>query len=133
MGSQTMQRSLMFLPVFTSYTLLYMERFAQTPLGPDFDCDSAISAAFETTQLLLDMRDIHALLSTDVSALHEGTCGDTREQPESMQAPCATTMVAEAMQHPETWRVLQSCGRTTSDGPLRPVPRKERALCVHSN
>src|SRR6266540_1515934 len=50
-----------------------------------------------------------------------------------MRAPHDTTMVAEAMHHPETWCVLQPCCREAIGGPLRPVPREERALCVHLN
>jgi hypothetical protein len=45
--------------------------FDNTHLGPDFDCDSAISAAFEATQLLLEMRDIHALLCAEIQAIME--------------------------------------------------------------
>ena len=45
--------------------------FDNTNLGPDFDCDSAIAAAFEATQLLLEMRDIYALLSAEIEVIME--------------------------------------------------------------
>ncbi|MFL6464671.1 MAG: hypothetical protein ACJ73N_09720, partial [Bryobacteraceae bacterium] len=58
--------------------LLAKVLFDKTHLGPDFDCDSAKSAAFEATKLLLDMRDIHALLSAEIhSIMEKGLLPDT--------------------------------------------------------
>jgi len=51
--------------------LLAKNLFDKKRLGPDFDCDSAISASFEATKLLLEMRDIYDIVSADIYSITE--------------------------------------------------------------
>jgi hypothetical protein len=57
--------------------LLAKKLFDKKYLGQDFDGDSALSAACEATQLLLEMRGIHALLSAEKAIMEKELLPDT--------------------------------------------------------